>query len=400
MVHIMDYKLRIIGLAMIGLIVISGAYIVLSNFSGGNEVAPPSSITTTDTTVTTTEIVASISTKQQQNEGVKRIIPLDRIRSGGPPKDGIPSIDNPKFVDPNEADFLSNDDVVVGVNYNGIVKAYPLQILVWHEIVNDMFGDTPLVITYCPLCYSSITFIRVLNGQTVEFGTSGRLYNSDLVMYDRQPGNNQLTVYWRDLTDAGNLWSQMLGQALVGELAAHKLTRIPTDVLLWKDWLRLHPDTIVLSRDTGFLRNYGTDPYEGYFDSSTIWFPVEHSDDRLFEKEVIYGIEYEGKLKAYPVQYVDENDVVNDIFQNRGIFLLKVGDKAIRGFESNVDGERLTFEIKDGQIIDQETTSVWDEHGRAIEGPLKGTMLKRVQNGHIAFWFAWVAFYPMTEVFE
>ena len=145
-------------------------------------------------------------------DDLKSIVPLDKIVSGGPPKDGIPSLDNPKLVDSSQADSFSASDIVIGVEYDGIAKAYPFKILVWHEIVNDMFGDKPLVITYCPLCYSSITYIRELNGKTVEFGTSGRLYKNDLVMYDRRPGNNDLTVSGEDLTNAGNLLNQMLGQ--------------------------------------------------------------------------------------------------------------------------------------------------------------------------------------------
>ena len=379
--HILDYKLKILALALVGLVTISAIFTISALLPGENDEELP-------------------STEQPQEEGLKSIIPLKKIRSGGPPKDGIPSIDHPKFIEPSEAEFLSDRDVVIGVSFNGIVKAYPLEILVWHEIVNDVFGDIPLVITYCPLCYSSITFVRVLNGEKVEFGTSGRLYNSDLVMYDRQLGKNQLTVLGEDLTNAGNLWSQMLGQALVGELAGHKLTRVPTDVMSWSDWKRLHPNTLVLSRDTGFRRSYGADPYLGYYNSPSIWFPVENTDDRLFEKEVILGIEYDGQQKAYPVRLVNESGVVNDIFQNRGIILFKVGNMAFRGFESDVNGQRLTFEVYNGQFIDQETNSVWDEQGRAVDGPLKGNVLKQVQDGHIAFWFAWVAFFPETEVFE
>ncbi len=339
------------------------------------------------------------STPQKATQKPKSIIPLEKIVSGGPPKDGIPSIDRPRLVESDSASSLSDSDVVIGVNYNGIAKAYPLKILVWHEIVNDLFGDEPLVITYCPLCYSSIAFVRVLNGKAVEFGTSGRLYNSDLVMYDRQIGSNNLATLGSDLTDAGNLWSQMLGQALVGDLAGHKLTRVPTDVMEWKDWKRLNPETLVLSIDTGYTRAYGADPYSGYYTSNRIWFPVANRDERLFEKEVIFGIDYDDKQKAYPVRILDEKIAVNDVFQNRGIVLFKVGYMAVRAFESDVNRKRLLFEFEEGQFIDNETKSVWDEHGEAIDGPLKGTIMKRT-SGHIAFWFAWVAFYPETEVFQ
>ena len=141
-------------------------------------------------------------------DGVKHIVPLDKIRSGGPPKDGIPSIDNPKFVNANEAEFVSDNDVVIGLEINGEIKAYPLSILVWHEIVNDNVGDIPVAVTYCPLCFTNQVFERTIDGNEVEFGTSGKLYNSNLVMYDR-------------LTES--YWSQALGTAIVGELAGHEL---------------------------------------------------------------------------------------------------------------------------------------------------------------------------------
>jgi len=344
-------------------------------------------------------VVWIVRVPREVPEDLKSIVPLEKIVSGGPPKDGIPSIDNPKFVESSEAFFLSADDSVIGVEYNGVAKAYPLLILVWHEIVNDMFVDTPLVITYCPLCYSSLTFVRVLNGSTVEFGTSGRLYKNDLVMYDRQPGNNQLTFFGSDLTNAGNLWSQMLGQAIVGDRAGQKLTRIPTDVMEWKDWMRLHPETLVLSKDTGFSRSYGVDPYGGYYRSSGTLFPVENRDDRLDLKEIIFGVEYDEKYKAYPIRIISERMVLNDVFRNRGIAFFKVGDLAVRAFESDVNGQRLTFEFKDGQFIDRETKSIWNEHGQAVDGPLRGTIMNRGR-GHKAFWFAWADFHPETEVFE
>jgi hypothetical protein len=327
----------------------------------------------------------------------KSIVPLEKIVSGGPSKDGIPSIDNPKFVRADEATFLLDADMVIGVQRNGITKAYPHKILVWHEIVNDMFQEDPVVITYCPLCYSSIAFLRVLDGRSVQFGTSGRLYNSDLVMYDKQPGSTDLTALGLDLKDAGNLWSQMSGQALVGDRSGQRLISIPADVMEWKDWRRLHLDTLVLSTETGYQRSYGVDPYSDYYASRDIQFPVENRDGRLFEKEVILGIEYNGKHKAYRVQRIEDDNVINDEFQANGIVLFRVGSKAVRAFETDIDGRRLTFRYADGKFIDNETGSTWNEHGMAVEGKMKGSQMKRA-NGHIAFWFAWVAFYPETEV--
>jgi hypothetical protein len=163
-----------------------------------------------------------------ETDGVKHLIPLDKIKGGGPPKDGIPSIDNPVFVDVSDSRFVSNSDTVIGLEINGEAKAYPLFILVWHEIVNDSVGGVPVSVTYCPLCYTNQVFERVIDGNEVEFGTSGKLYNSNLLMYDR-------------LTES--YWSQALGMAVKGELSGHQLNLIPFDVITWGDWKTLHPDT-------------------------------------------------------------------------------------------------------------------------------------------------------------
>ena len=161
------------------------------------------------------------------------IVPLDQIVSGGPPPDGIPSIDNPKFISVQEADRnLEDSELVLGLNIYGDVRVYPLQIMVWHEIVNDKVGNTPLAVTYCPLCFTNQVFNRTMNdGKILEFGTSGKLYNSNLVMYDRT---------------TKSLWSQAMSQAIVGKFAGIKLERIPFDVAYWKDWKQLYPESKVL----------------------------------------------------------------------------------------------------------------------------------------------------------
>ncbi|MDE1767534.1 MAG: DUF3179 domain-containing protein, partial [Thaumarchaeota archaeon] len=190
--------------------------------------------------------------------GIKHIIPLDEIKNGGPPKDGIPSIDNPKFIPVSEVKFLKDDDLVIGVQLDGQTKAYPLLILVWHEIVNDKFGTTPVAVTYCPLCFTTQVFDRRINGTEVEFGTSGKLYNSNLVMYDRY---------------TNSYWSQALGEGITGDLTGYKLEKIPFDLMRWSDWKSLYPDSKMLSTDTGFERSYGADPYGDYYTNPQIIFP-------------------------------------------------------------------------------------------------------------------------------
>ena len=201
--------------------------------------------------------------------GQKHIIPLEKIRSGGPPKDGIPSIDTPEFTEASQEYHVSDSDTVLGLEINGDVRAYPLSILVWHEIVNDNVGGVPVAVTYCPLCFTNQVFERVIDGQEVEFGTSGKLYNSNLVMYDR-------------LTNS--YWSQALGKAIVGELAGYELSTIPFDVIKWGDWKSLHPDSVVLTTNTGHIRAYGVDPYGNYYTETRILFPVENTDNRMHPK--------------------------------------------------------------------------------------------------------------------
>ena len=230
-------------------------------------------------------------------DGKKHIIPLDKIRGGGPPKDGIPSIDDPKFATVDDSQFVSDEDIVIGLSINGESKAYPLFILVWHEIVNDVVGSIPVSVTYCPLCYTNQVFDRTLDGAVVEFGTSGKLYNSNLVMYDR-------------LTDS--YWSQGLGIAITGELSGDSLDTIPFDVITWGDWKKLHPDTLVLTTDTGHIRSYSTDPYGSYYTNLQILFPVDNKDDRIQLKEVIVGFHQDDIFKAYKQSDVESKGIIND----------------------------------------------------------------------------------------
>jgi hypothetical protein len=314
------------------------------------------------------------------------IVPLDKIVGGGPPQDGIPSIDNPKFVSIVEADqFLQDADQVVGLNINGDIRAYPLQILVWHEIVNDIVGDTPVAVTYCPLCFTNQVFNRTVNGQTVEFGTSGKLYNSNLVMYDRT---------------SNSLWSQALGQAIVGKNAGIKLDRVPFDVAFWKEWKQLNPDTKVLSRDTGSTRPYGADPYGDYYTNADLFFPVSSKDDRLGLKEIIVGLENAGQYKAYKLQQIEDSKVINDRIGNKSIALFSLYPFMVRVFDSTINGQNVEFQYdqNSGKIIDNQTGSEWNFDGIATAGEMIGKHLTRLAFDE-GFWFEWVAFHPETELY-
>jgi hypothetical protein len=312
----------------------------------------------------------------------KAIVPLDKIVGGGPPRDGIPSIDNPKFVSASDSG-LQDSDLVLGLDINGDVRAYPLDILVWHEIVNDDVGGEPVAVTYCPLCFTNQVFNRTIDGQVVEFGTSGKLYNSNLVMYDRT---------------SESLWSQALGQAIVGEHAGKKLERISFDVAFWKDWKALYPESKVLSQDTGFGRPYGVDPYGDYYTSPDILFPVSHRDDRLGPKEIVVGLENEGTYRAYRLQQIENDHVINDEINGKSIALFSLHPFMARAYDSAVDSQTLEFQYNDGKITDQ-TGSVWNFDGEAIEGEMKGKKLTRLPFDE-GFWFEWVAFHSETELYS
>jgi hypothetical protein len=300
--------------------------------------------------------------EEQQELEQKHIVPLDQIVNGGPPPDGIPSIDNPKFVNIQQAaNFLSDSDLVLGVNINGDVRAYPLSILVWHEIVNDKVGGVPVAVTYCPLCFTNQVFNSTIgSSQVLQFGTSGKLYNSNLVMYDRT---------------SKSLWSQALGQGIVGKYAGQKLQRIPFDISYWKDWKQLYPNSKVLSKDTGFSRPYGADPYGDYYTSDQLYFPVSNHDNRLGLKEKVIGLDNIGgglgkeQYKAYKLQQIESLKVINDEINGKPVTLFSLYPAMIRVYDRMVVGGKvLEFEYNNNnnKIIDKQTISEWNFDGHFL----------------------------------
>ncbi len=217
----------------------------------------------------------------------KREVPLSEFRSGGPPKDGIPAIDVPRFVPLGEVDFLRPQEPVIELIVNGQARAYPIQILIWHEIANDTVAGVPVAVTFCPLCNTALVFDRRLDGQVLDFGTTGNLRSSDLVMYDRQ------TESW---------WQQFGGEAVVGELAGAELEHLPARIVAWEDFAARHPGSEVLSRDTGHNRAYGANPYRGYddVDSGPLFGAKNSDDDRLAPKERVVFIERGDDAVAVP----------------------------------------------------------------------------------------------------
>ena len=280
-------------------------------------------------------------------DGTKYLVHPSKIRSGGPPKDGIPSIDSPRFVSVREADgWIEDNELVLAINYKGVKRVYPLQILVWHEIVNETIAGDPILITYCPLCGSGIAFERMINGTAVEFGTSGKLYNSNLVMYDRK-------------TDT--YWTQIDGRAITGELTGMKLKAVSIDTVVWRDWKKEHPDSEVLSNETGFSRSYGRDPYGSYYEDSFLMFPVANEDKRVHPKTVIFGIEVNGAYKAYREDDLLKNPVIEDTVNGVKIRVTRSRDGTVRIMNLETDEE----------IVKERD-----------------------------FWFAWYAFHPETSLYE
>jgi len=275
-------------------------------------------------------------------------VPVDAIQRGGPPRDGIPAIDKPRFVSAVQS-ALAAGDRVLGVALGGIARAYPVRILNWHEVVNDNFAGRAVAITYCPLCGTGMAFdARADGGPPMRFGVSGLLYNSDVLLFDRA-------------TDS--LWSQLKQQAVSGPRVGAVLRTVPLTHTSWADWRSQHPATTVLSTDTGFARDYGRDPYAGYDKVQQLMFDVSARDNRLPLKEWVLGVRVGDTYKAYPFGVLAQRT------RGRGELLDKVG------------GRQLRIRYDDAH----QSAQAFDAQGQ----PWPGTM---------AFWFAWFAFHPQTEV--
>lgn len=246
-------------------------------------------------------------------EEIKSIVPLEEIVSGGPPPDGIPSIDNPQFTSIEETTF-PDDQEGVFLSINGDSRFYPFNILVWHEIINDVVGGKPVAITFCPLCGSSLVFDRNVNGKLLDFGTSGKLYQSNLVMYDRQ---------------TKSLWSQILGQSIVGIYAGTDLTQIHFDILAFSE-AKSQPNLKVLSENTGVDRDYRRSPYSAYFESEELMFPVSNMNSKLPAKEFMWVINVNGVQKAYVYDKLMEKESLKDNINGANINISVGNPRKIR----------------------------------------------------------------------
>jgi hypothetical protein len=277
------------------------------------------------------------------------LVPENEIFHGGPPRDGIPSIDKPKFLPVGGPHHLKPDDRVLGVYHNGIARAYPVAILNYHEIVNDRFADEAIVVSFCPLCGTGMVFNATVEGVDRQFGVSGLLYNSDMLLYDRE---------------SLSLWSQIMMQSISGPLKGVALTPLAVANTSWSDWQARYPKTQVLSRDTGYSRDYDRSPYPGYNEDSTIMFPVNNLAAAVYHpKELVIGLQIGNRFKAYPFS--------------------ELAKSAKKSLQDIVNNERVIVSFD----ANHRTGAVYDQNGKEIPTV-------------ISFWFAWIAFHPDSDVYS
>ncbi len=277
-------------------------------------------------------------------------VPIEEILSGGPPKDGIPALNNPKFVSASDGDkFLKKHDKVLAIEYNGVAKAYPIRILNWHEVVNDNFNGKPVVVSWCPLCLSGIVYDPEDGGSRLTFGVSGRIYKSNLLMYDHE---------------TGSLWSQLLQRAITGPLTGAVLAMLPAEHSTWEHWRTEHPNTLVLSLDTGFKRDYGLDPYREYVEDGRPTFlssrDTKKTKGKIGPMDPVLGVNVGGIQKAYPFS------------------LLK---KRPEQFADRLGGTTLVIHF------DRESRTAYVT-----------TQSDEVLPSTMVFWFAWQNFFPQTQI--
>ena len=351
------------------LIVFGAVYFVMTNSKGdriqlpkGEESKPETIVIKDGEVLGTTEEVEMTEEemKLEENVAVKEImvtggqrhsVPLDEIQGGGPAKDGIPSIDNPKYVGIDEAnEWLTDTEPGIAVSRGNIHRFYPYQILVWHELVNDTIEGERVLISYCPLCLTGVVFDPVVQGERVEFGTSGLLWQSNLVMYDRK-------------TDS--LWSQVLGESILGEMTGTALKTLPSDQALYGKWKEQYPNGEVLSKDTGAVKFYGSNPYGSYYDVQSFSLRmVTNVDSRLSNDAFVFGVVVNGKAKAYDVEAIKAIGEVVDTFE---------GTEFVLRHNTDLDVVQIFKKVNNKE--------------------------ERV-NPFSTFWFSWVAAHPNTELYQ
>lgn len=308
------------------------------------------------------------------------LIPEDEVQDGGPGKDGIPSVDNPTFIDVSQVSYLNDNDLIVGFERNGVVHGYPHPILDWHEIINDKVSDLNIAIVYCPLTGSATAWDRAMNGTVTTFGVSGLLYNSNLIPYDRASGSN---------------WSQMRGDCVNGDLIGDKVTSYRLIETTWRTFKTMYPDAKIVSDNTGFSRDYTNYPYGDFrTNHNNLLFPVTPLDNRLSAKERVLGVV--DKNKVYSINLFA--DSIRTITDGTTIVCGSRDNNFMVAYNNTLN---LTFESVQGSlpiIMTDNEGNMWNVFGEAVSGPRQGERMVKT-NSFIGYWFAWGAFYPGISIF-
>jgi len=313
------------------------------------------------------------------------LIPIDEVLDGAG-KDGIPSVDNPQFVDASQTTFLEPDNLVVGMVGNGFAKAYAHRILDWHEIVNDQVANKYMALTYCPLTGTAVAWNRQIDSFITSFGVSGKLYNTNLMPYDR-------------VTDS--YWSQMRLDCVSGKLINTKIETFPVIETTWETWQAMYPNSLVMTTETGFDRNYEAFPYGDYrTNDNNIFFPVSNLDNRLPAKDRVLAVLSDSKNKIYPVARFAEGRVVIEDFPDGEIIIMGSNTKNFLVAYRNNGLENLGFVNGPGAIIAEDSNgNKVTIAGEIVEGPLAGRQLEAVES-ILGYYFSLAAFYPDIEIFE
>ena len=325
-------------------------------------------------------------------------INMDEVMSGGVPRDGIPPIDDPTFQPIKNVTDLHPQSPLIALDIKGDARAYPLEVLTRHEIVNDVVGGMAVAVTYCPLCNSAIVYDRTIEGDVLRFGVSGNLRYSDLIMWDDK------TQSW---------WQQMTGMGIVGDYNGYMLKMIPSQLISYEMFKKRYPDGQVLRGPYG---SYGRNPYVGYDTSSHPFLFSGEIDDRLYAMERVLAVKMDDDKMAYAFSALRNDYVVNDTLNEAGVVIfwcagvasaLDAGNisesrdvgTALMYYRTTSDGETLTFRYEDGKFRDDQTDSVWNMFGEAVDGYYAGESLKQVE-AYPHLWFAWSAFHPDTKLYK
>lgn len=300
---------------------------------------------------------------------------------------------NPEFISANEAIYMRDGEEVIGLSMNGVAKAYPLTMSFWHHIINDEIGGEPVVVTFCPLTHTAMVFDPIVDGTRVlQFSVEGNLKEANMIMEDDSTNSH---------------WLQIKREAVSGEMQRTKLGLLFGLHTTWDVWKDLHPQTLVMARETGYNYDYSEFPFqERYFkykQSPNYLFKVTHKDNRYHPKEVILGVEIENVYKAYPFSELQDPGVINDTVAGIPIVVLyDIQKETIAAYMRVLDNEVLEFRAEMGpegsKVRDSIYNSSWNIEGMAYEGPCQAKSLQFVTS-YKAFWFAWVTIYPETLVY-